>query len=101
MNANGRASSFRFSAKWKQTRPTWCQLGARVRSNASSPPAAGTVSRTHAFRCVQTRCRQSAERYSPPCIGGAARIQAAHSAGVGGSTCVRVSCSGSWHRAVR
>ena len=102
MNAKGRASSLRFSARWKQTRPTWCQLGARARRNAGRPPeVVSTASRTHSPKWLQTPCRLSSDRYSPPCIGGAARIQAAQSPGDGRSTSMRVSCSGRWHSAVR
>ena len=53
---------------------------------ATSPPVLATVSRTQPSKRSQIRCSVPSERYSPPCMGGAVRIQWAQSAEDRGST---------------
>ena len=78
--AKGCAASARFSARWKQTRPTRFHTGSRAWSQRSTGPSCRAMAARHASpSSVHQRASSVASTYSAPGIGGTASASRARS----------------------
>ena len=95
--AKGASGSFRFSARWKCTRPTVFQTGLKARSVSCTEVLACASRAVKAvWSATQRPRRTSGVRYSAPVIGGAATTMASRSMSGGGAMAGETDPRASW-----